>query len=98
MTAPELLAELESLGSEQTRKTYRRHGAVDPMFGVSYAHLYKLVKKIKTNHPLARDLWASGNYDARILATMIADPKQMDSKEAETWVKDVDSYPLTDAL
>lgn len=29
------MAELEALGTEQTRKTYRNHGAREPLFGVT---------------------------------------------------------------
>lgn len=64
MTARELLKELETLGNEQTRKTYKRHGVGDNAFGVSYAQLGKLQKKIKTDHELALSLWASGVHDA----------------------------------
>ena len=98
MTAAETLKELESLGSEQTRTTYKRHGVKGPLFGVSYASLGKLVKKIKVDHELAQALWASGNYDARILATMIADPRRGDSKLADAWAKDLDCHTLTGAL
>ena len=39
MTIQEALQKLEALGTEQNRKTYRRHGAGDKVFGVSFAHL-----------------------------------------------------------
>lgn len=98
MTVNEMLEELESLGSEQTRKTYKRHGVKSDMFGVSYANLGKIKKKIKVDHKLAEELWATGNHDARIVATMIADPKQASDKLLETWAKDLDVYILTDAF
>ena len=44
---------LEQAGSEQTRKTYARHGVTRLMFGVSFAEFKKLSKKIKMNHALA---------------------------------------------
>ena len=93
--AAALLAELQSLGNEQTVKTYRRHGVTGEMYGVSYAHLGALKKRIKTDHTLARDLWASGNHDARVLATMIADPAQATDAELDRWVADVDNHTLT---
>jgi 3-methyladenine DNA glycosylase AlkD len=97
-TDTEVLAELESLGSAQTRKTYTRHGVNANQYGVSFAALGKLKKRLKTDHALALKLWASGNHDARVLATMIADPKQMDAATLESWVRDLDSYPITDAF
>jgi 3-methyladenine DNA glycosylase AlkD len=91
MTFDETMRALEAAGSEQTRKIYRRHGAVDPMFGVSFALLGKLQKKIRTDHVLARALWDSGNVDARNLATMIADPAQTTAAEVERWIADPQS-------
>lgn len=97
-TAAAVLRELEGLGSEQTRKTYRRHGVKGEQFGVLYAPLGKIAKRLKTDHDLARELWASGNHDARILATMIADPAVMTGSELDRWIRDVDNYVLADAL
>ncbi len=97
-TAAEILQELEELGSEQTRKTYRRHGVGDNQYGVSYAHLGALKKRIKQDHALAQQLWASGNHDARILATMIADPAQMDEAQLDPWVSSLQNYVETDAF
>ncbi len=98
MVGTDVLQELEALGSEQTRKTYKRHGVGENMFGVSYANLGKLHKRFKVNQGLALELWRSGNHDARILASMIADPQQMDGALLEEWVKDLSNYVLTDAV
>ncbi len=92
------IAELERRGSEQTRKTYRRHGVLGDQFGVSYADLKAMKKAIKTDQPLAESLWATGNHDARILATMIADPKTIARKVLESWSRDVDNDVLAGAL
>jgi 3-methyladenine DNA glycosylase AlkD len=94
----EALSQLESLGTEQNRKIYRRHGAGENVYGVSFAHLEKLRKTIKKDHALARELWATGNHDARILATMIGDPKAMTSQALDDWAGDLDCYPITDAF
>jgi 3-methyladenine DNA glycosylase AlkD len=93
-----VLEELESCGTEQSRKIYRRHGVGENQFGVSYANLGKLRKRIKVDHGLALALWASENHDARVLATMIADPRQTDEATLERWARDLDCYPLTDAF
>lgn len=86
-SSADILKELEALGSEQTRKTYLRHGITGPQFGVSFASLEKMAKRIKKDHALALELWASGNHDARNFAAKIADPLLMDAKTAEAWVK-----------
>ena len=93
-----ILRELESLGTEQNRKIYRRHGAGNNLYGVSFANLKDLAKKHKANHQLALELWASGNDDARVLATMIADPKLADDSMIEGWASDLTNYGLADAL
>ncbi|MCY4422680.1 MAG: DNA alkylation repair protein, partial [Acidimicrobiaceae bacterium] len=54
-----VMAELEAAGTAQNRKVYARHGAAEPMFGVSYADLGKIAKPIKTDHHLAQQLWDS---------------------------------------
>lgn len=87
MNLKDAMKDLEANGTEQARKTYRRHGAPDPMFGVSFAHLGKLQKKILQDHALASALWATENLDARILATMIADPAAMSAEELDAWAK-----------
>src|SRR6186713_2450117 len=75
MTLEEVLAELESLGTEQNRKIYRRHGGTEPILGVSFANLYSLRRRIKRDQPLAVALWETRISEAQFLATMIADPQ-----------------------
>lgn len=98
MDVREAMARLEALGTEQNRKIYPRHGARPPMFGVSYADLGKLKKQIKIDHELALALWETGNHDARILATMIFDPRRADDAMLDRWAEVVDNKPLTDAF
>ncbi len=93
-----ILGELEALGTEQARKTYMRHGVSDNTFGVSYSDLGKFQKKLKTNHDIALDLWDSGIHDAQVLALMIADPQQADSKMLDTWSRTLNNYAITDAF
>ena len=92
------IRELESLGTEQARKIYKRHGVDGDLFGVSYANLDILRKKIKTDQELAEKLWATGNHDARILATMIADPSQINERLLDSWAKDLRYHVLADAF
>lgn len=98
MSVQDVMQELEALGTEQNRKVYRRHGVTGPQFGVSYGHLRPLAKRIKHDHALARELWATGNHDARILACMIADPKQATREELEAWVLELDNYVISDGF
>ena len=47
MTCAEVMQCLEKSGTAQNRKIYARHGAHEPMFGVSWAHLKILTKRIR---------------------------------------------------
>ena len=98
MTFEETMRELERLGTEQNRKTYGRHGAPQPLFGVSFADLGKLTKRIKRDQALAEALWATGNTDARTLATMIADPAAVTPAMLDAWLGELRYHGLIDAL
>lgn len=88
MTLAETMDLLEKAGSAQTCKTYVRHGATPPMFGVSFATLKTLVKRIGIDHELALSLWDTGNFDARNLAFKIVDPAQITSADLDRWVRE----------
>lgn len=88
MTLTETMRELEKAGSAQTRKTYLRHGAAEPLFGVSFATLKALHKRIGVDHELAVALWDTGNLDARNLAVKIIDPAKVKSAELDRWVRE----------
>lgn len=96
--AKAVLAELEAMGTAQNRKVYARHGVGGPMYGVSYADLDKLARKIKQDHELALALWESGNHDARVLATKVADPGALGSRQLDAWARELDSYVIADAF
>lgn len=85
MNVHDVMAELERLGSEQTRKTWRNHGCTAPMFGVKVGDLKTIVKKVKVDTPLARALWATGNSDARYLAGLIGRGGELSAEELTTW-------------
>src|SRR5690242_9767519 len=96
MDCDQVMKALEAMGTAQNRKVYARHGVGENMFGVSFANLEKLRKQIKVDHKLAAQLWATGNHDARVLATMIADPQALTDQQAEAWAKDLDNYGIAE--
>lgn len=98
MLLAEVLAQLEAAGSEQTRKTYARHGIRGECFGVSYAILGQLRKKIKVDDSLALELWASGIHDARILACMVMDTIKITRERLDAMVDVIDNYALAGEL
>ncbi|MBI9066247.1 MAG: DNA alkylation repair protein [Salinivirgaceae bacterium] len=98
MTFEDAFKSLRNFGTEQNRIIYRRHGANDPLFGVSHSNLQHLKKKIKRNHLLALMLWDTKVLDAQCLAALIADPKQISYNQALEWIKQSSYYVLTDML
>jgi 3-methyladenine DNA glycosylase AlkD len=89
MTVAEILKELESLGNEQTRKTYARHGMTGNILGVRYGDMEKIVKRIRKQPELAAELWESGFHEARIIALKIADPDKLTKATLSKWARDV---------
>lgn len=63
MTVTEIMAQLEKLGTDSTRRILMNHGARDPVFGVKIADLKVLQKqkKIKKDYQLALDLYETGD-------------------------------------
>jgi 3-methyladenine DNA glycosylase AlkD len=92
MTAKEILAQLEKMGSPSIKKVYMNHGAVEPFFGVKVGDMKTLVKQVKQNHELAMELYASGNSDAMYLAGLISSPKEMSKKDLQLWMKNAKWY------
>jgi 3-methyladenine DNA glycosylase AlkD len=73
VTTKEVLKELEGCGNEQTKNTFLKHGAREAYYCVKVQDVKKIVKKIKKNHALSLDLYATGNCDAAYMAGLIAD-------------------------
>ena len=98
MNAQAVLTELQRLGKPKTIKIYERHGVTGLCYGVNYADLKPLVKKIGRNHDVALGLWDSGVHDARVVATMIAEPEKMTRGDVERWLSDCTNYVITEAV
>jgi 3-methyladenine DNA glycosylase AlkD len=90
------LGELEAAGTEQNRNIYRRHGAGENQYGVSFKVLRALAKRIGHDQVLARGLWSTGNTDARILACSVSEPDRMDEEDLDAWLADISYYLLVD--
>lgn len=87
MTARSVLKELQSLGSEGTKKILMRHDAREPLFGVKVGDLKKIQKRIGVDLQLALDLYDTGNYDAMYLACLITDDEKMTKAQLRKWAR-----------
>jgi 3-methyladenine DNA glycosylase AlkD len=96
MTKDEVMLALSRFGNEQTKKIFTRHGAREPLYGVKVGDLKTLVKKIKTDHNLALELYETGNSDAMYLAGLIADENLVTREELQHWVRNAYWYMLSE--
>ena len=97
MTATEVMKQLEKMGSEQQRKTYARHGCTTPIFGVKIGDLKTIVKKVRGDTALAKELYRTGNGDAMYLAGMIANGKEMTRADLDNWARQASWHMISGA-
>lgn len=64
--------------------------------GVKVPDLRKLAKTIKKDHELVQQLWNTGIHEARLLATMVADPSQVTPQQMDSWVHEFASWDVCD--
>ncbi|MDD5368836.1 MAG: DNA alkylation repair protein [Anaerolineaceae bacterium] len=98
MTLNETLAQLKALGSEKMLVHNQKHGAGGNQFGVRHGDIRKLAKQIKPDHALAVALWESGNLDARLLATLLIQPKKLSAAELDRMVRSANCGLVADWL
>ncbi len=97
-TVKDVLAQLEPLGNEATRKHNAKNGAGKNQFGVKMGDIRVVAKRIKTNHALALELWKTGNVDAQFLATLLMKPTELSAVEMERLMKTVTFSHVADWL
>lgn len=96
MTLQQVMTQLEGYGNPSTKNTFLKHGAKEPFFGVKVGDLKKIVKKIKKNYTLSKELYATGNSDAMYLAGLIADEQKMTKDDLNQWVEQAYWYMISD--
>ena len=79
-TVAEVMAELAALEDPRAREVNERHG---DDHGVNLGKLRALAKRLKTQQDLARQLWATGDTAARLLAILICRPKAFERDELD---------------
>ena len=97
MQYEDVLKKLKSLSDPKAVEGMARFG-INPenTYGVSVPNLRKIAKETGKDHALAQQLWTSGIHEARILASMVDDPKMVTEEQMESWVKDFDSWDVCD--
>ena len=99
MTRDEALAWLKRSGTRREALGLARYGIVAPRaFGVPMSRLLALKKRIGTDRALAAALWKSGWYEARLLAAMVDDPKQVTRRQMDAWARAFDNWGVCDTV
>jgi 3-methyladenine DNA glycosylase AlkD len=65
-------------------------------FGVSMANMQVLAKRLGKDHDLAAGLWASGWYEARIVASMVDEPAAVTPEQMDRWCGEFDNWAICD--
>jgi 3-methyladenine DNA glycosylase AlkD len=99
MQIDDVLTRLADLGSPTT-VAGMAHFGLDPKkaYGVSIPALRALAREIGRDHDLARALWATEIFEARLLAAMVADPAQTTDALFESWALDFDNWAVCDGV
>lgn len=95
----QILAELQAMANPANVAGMARYG-INPAhtLGVSMPVVRSLARRTGKDHALAAELWASGIHEARILAALVDDPRQVSEAQMEAWVSDFDSWDVCDQV
>jgi 3-methyladenine DNA glycosylase AlkD len=96
-TVKEVLSYFKSLENPANVEGMKRFGIVaEKIYGVNIPVIRKLAKELKYNHKLAQELWDTKIHEARILAFLIDDPKDVNVEQMERWVSEINSWDICD--
>ena len=84
-TAAEVMAELATLEDPKMREANERRG---DDHGVNLSKLRAVAKRLKTQQDLARELWATKDTAARLLALLICRPKAFERDELDAMLRE----------
>ncbi|WP_166990042.1 DNA alkylation repair protein [Paramicrobacterium chengjingii] len=94
-TVSELLNELAGLEDPKMRAVNERHG---DDHGVNLSALRRIAKRLKKQHALARELWASDDTAAMLLGILICRPKDFEKNELDRMLPEAHAPKVQDWL
>jgi len=95
----QLIELLESLARPEALTGMARYGITpERSYGISIPVLRGLARGCERDHELAGRLWASGSREARILASLIDDPRMVTDRQMEHWAGDFDYWEICDQV
>jgi len=97
MELNDILAQLRAQADPAAVAGMARFGInASETYGVPVRQLRGLAKAIGSDHALAEQLWNSNIHEARILASMIDDPRLVTEEQLERWAAAFDSWDVCD--
>jgi 3-methyladenine DNA glycosylase AlkD len=94
-----VLAQLKRKGTKRNRDGMARYAIVAPkVMGVSVGDLRAMGKRVGRDHALAIALWKTGWYEARMLASFVADPERVTAPLMDRWARDFDNWAICDTV
>ncbi|WP_149359397.1 DNA alkylation repair protein [Lolliginicoccus suaedae] len=90
-----IMAELAGLADPRIRELNVKHG---DDHGVNLTKLRAIAKRIKSEQELARELWATGDSAARLLALLVCRPKAFDRDELDAMLREARTPKVQDWL
>lgn len=95
----EILDYLKTFENKANQEAMKRFGiASETALGINIPILRNVSKLIKKNHEVSLELWQSDIHEAMILASMIAEPKKVDSQMMDAWTAKFYSWDLCDQV
>jgi Predicted DNA alkylation repair enzyme len=99
MNSQEILATLRQVASEEYKSNVMKMGIPSECsIGVSTPAIRSLAKKLGKSNELAYELWHSRYHEAKLLAVLLFNKKQLTLEAVEPLMSDVFSWDLCDHL
>jgi 3-methyladenine DNA glycosylase AlkD len=97
MTAQDVINKLSALSPSKTPEHFDRFGIKATNFlGLKLPQIRLVAKELGKNHQLSVELWETNIHEARILAPMLANPKEFTMEQANKWVNEFSSWDICD--
>ena len=99
MNTNDVLHWLERKGTRRTVEGMARYGIVAKRaVGVPVGTLRTLAKRLGKNQELSLELWATGLYEARLLAAFVGDPEQVTRRQMNAWAAGFENWADCDTV
>lgn len=97
MEFDQIIQEFEELSDADFADNMKKFGIhYVKSYGLRLPQVRKIAKQCGKNHELALELWDWGYHETYLLATLVEEPENVDSKQLQDWVYSFYSWDLVD--